>query len=219
MAALSGPGDPAGAESVTSQMRSRLTTATGPHRTTVKLDSCRRPPSELAAEIDTSLQNVQYHLGNLSEAGLIEVADTRYSEKGREMNVYTPADRALVVVAGREDETKGLKGALTRLIGGVGVLGFASLLVQQVFGSGVGSLLGGPTVSSGSADTGTRDPSFYPGNTTVTDGGFEATAGALDTAAQGGAEAAAAAIPPGVAFFAGGAFVIAGMAALWYMRR
>lgn len=89
-------------------------------------------PSDLATEVDTSLQNVQYHLGNLSEAGLIEVADTRYSEKGREMNVYTPADRALVVVAGREDETKGLKGALTRLIGGVGVLGIGAAVVNRL---------------------------------------------------------------------------------------
>ncbi|GGC52151.1 ArsR/SmtB family transcription factor [Haloferax sulfurifontis] len=93
-------------------------------------------PSDLAAEVDTSLQNVQYHLGNLSEADLIEVADTRYSEKGREMNVYAPADRALVVVAGREDETKGLKGALTRLIGGVGVLGIGAAVVNRLARTG-----------------------------------------------------------------------------------
>ncbi|POG56776.1 ArsR/SmtB family transcription factor [Haloferax marisrubri] len=93
-------------------------------------------PSDLATEVDTSLQNVQYHLGNLSEAGLIEVADTRYSEKGREMKVYTPADRALVVVAGREDETKGLKGALTRLIGGVGVLGIGAAVVNRLARTG-----------------------------------------------------------------------------------
>ncbi|MFC7129951.1 ArsR/SmtB family transcription factor [Haloferax chudinovii] len=93
-------------------------------------------PSELATEVDTSLQNVQYHLGNLSEADLIEVADTRYSEKGREMNVYAPADRALVVVAGREDETNGLKGALTRLIGGVGVLGVGAAVVNRLARSG-----------------------------------------------------------------------------------
>ncbi|WP_148413693.1 winged helix-turn-helix domain-containing protein [Haloferax sp. KTX1] len=113
-------------------------------------------PSDLATEVDTSLQNVQYHLGNLSEAGLIEVADTRYSEKGREMKVYTPADRALVVVAGREDETKGLKGALTRLIGGVGVLGIGAAVVNRlaragsILPFGLGSSAGGADGAGGS---------------------------------------------------------------------
>ncbi|MCO8266242.1 helix-turn-helix domain-containing protein [Haloferax sp. AB510] len=113
-------------------------------------------PSDLATEVDTSLQNVQYHLGNLSEAGLIEVADTRYSEKGREMKVYTPADRALVVVAGREDETKGLKGALTRLIGGVGVLGIGAAVVNRlartgsVLPFGFGNSAGGADGAGGS---------------------------------------------------------------------
>ena len=177
------------------------------------------PPSELADRVDTSLQNAQYHLKKLKNAGAVEVVDTAYSEKGREMDVFAPANQPLVICAGDEQETSGLRAALANIIGGLGIIAFASLLVQQVFGSGVGSLFGGPTVSSGSADTGGRDPSFYGENVTVTDGGFEATAGALDTAAQGGAEAAAAAIPPGLAFFAGGAFVVAGMAALWYLRQ
>src|SRR6056297_1911223 len=32
-------------------------------------------PSELAARVDTSLQNAQYHLGKLEDAGMIEVID------------------------------------------------------------------------------------------------------------------------------------------------
>ncbi|KAB1186913.1 MULTISPECIES: winged helix-turn-helix domain-containing protein [Haloferax] len=108
-------------------------------------------PSDLATEVDTSLQNVQYHLGNLSEAGLIEVKDTRYSEKGREMNVYAPADRALVVVAGREDDTSGLKSALTRLIGGVGVLGIGGAVVNRL--ARTGSVF--PFAATGGASDGT----------------------------------------------------------------
>ncbi|WP_416838415.1 ArsR/SmtB family transcription factor [Haloferax sp. DFSO52] len=110
-------------------------------------------PSELAASVDTSLQNVQYHLGNLADAGLIEVADTRYSEKGREMNVYTPSDRALVVVAGREDETRGLKGALSRLIGGVGVLGIGAAVVNRL--ARTGSIF--PFAATGGADGGSAE--------------------------------------------------------------
>ncbi|KAB1192645.1 helix-turn-helix domain-containing protein [Haloferax sp. MBLA0076] len=107
-------------------------------------------PSDLATDVDTSLQNVQYHLGNLSEAGLIEVTDTRYSEKGREMNVYAPADRALVVVAGREDDTSGLKSALTRLIGGIGVLGIGGAVLNRL--ARTGSVF--PFAATGGADGG-----------------------------------------------------------------
>jgi len=90
------------------------------------------PPSELADQCDTSLQNVQYHLGKLENAGAVEVVDTAYSEKGREMDVYAPADQPLVVFAGGEQEGSTIRTALKRLIGAVGVLALASLLVQAV---------------------------------------------------------------------------------------
>jgi predicted transcriptional regulator len=62
-------------------------------------------PASLADSADTSLQNAQYHLDRLESAGVIEVIDTVYSEKGREMDVYAPADQPLVVVAADEDGT------------------------------------------------------------------------------------------------------------------
>jgi DNA-binding transcriptional ArsR family regulator len=110
--------------------------------------------SELAERVDTSLQNVQYHLGKLEDAGLVEVGDTIYSEKGREMNVYVPADRALVVVAGREEETTGLKAALSRLLGGVGVLGVASVLVDRLARRGLSIGLGAPGGADSEAGAG-----------------------------------------------------------------
>ena len=112
--------------------------------------------SELAERVDTSLQNVQYHLRKLEDAGLVEVGDTVYSEKGREMNVYTPADRALVVVAGREEETTGLKAALSRLLGGIGVLGVASVLVDRLVRRGLSLGFGaaGGADGTGGADGG-----------------------------------------------------------------
>jgi DNA-binding transcriptional ArsR family regulator len=89
------------------------------------------PPSRVAERVDTSLQNVQYHLGRLEDAGVVEVADTVYSEKGREMKVYAPADRALVVVAGPREESDGLRSALSRLLGGVGALALGSVVVDR----------------------------------------------------------------------------------------
>ncbi|WP_396610910.1 helix-turn-helix domain-containing protein [Haloferax sp. S1W] len=147
-------------------------------------------PSDLATEVDTSLQNVQYHLGNLSEAGLIEVTGTRYSEKGREMNVYAPADRALVVVAGRDDETKGLKSALSRLIGGVGVLGIGAAVVNRLARTSGNAMFTASKTSGGSGDA---DVAVSTGNETTTTAapaydseGANTTGGQIETTADGG---------------------------------
>lgn len=60
--------------------------------------------SDLADRVGTSLQNVQYHLGRLSEADLIAPIDTWYSVKGREMNVYAVTAEELVVRTGPTGE-------------------------------------------------------------------------------------------------------------------
>lgn len=90
------------------------------------------PPSELADRVNTSVQNAQYHLGKLESAGAVEVIDTVYSTKGREMDVYAPADQPLVVFAGDQRDESTLRTALSRLLGAVGLLGIASLVVQAV---------------------------------------------------------------------------------------
>jgi DNA-binding transcriptional ArsR family regulator len=56
--------------------------------------------TELAKELGMTTQNVRYHLDNLEGAGLVEVGDARYSEKGRSMSVYKPAESPLVLVFG-----------------------------------------------------------------------------------------------------------------------
>jgi DNA-binding transcriptional ArsR family regulator len=59
--------------------------------------------STLADRVGTSIQNVDYHLDNLREAGLVEIVDQWYSEKGKEMDVYAPSG-PLVLVAGSGDQ-------------------------------------------------------------------------------------------------------------------
>ncbi|MFB6361226.1 MAG: ArsR/SmtB family transcription factor [Halobacteriales archaeon] len=46
--------------------------------------------SDLADRVETSLQNVQYHLGNLEAADLVAEVGTWYSSRGTEMTVYAP---------------------------------------------------------------------------------------------------------------------------------
>ncbi|USZ66700.1 helix-turn-helix domain-containing protein [Halorussus salilacus] len=153
-------------------------------------------PSAVADDVDTSLQNAQYHLGKLEEADVIEVVDTVYSEKGREMKVYAPTDQPLVVFAGNEEDTTGLKSALSRLLGAFGALGLLSLAVQYAVGDGLDGLLGGGQETSGSADV-------------------QMSAESTD-AVQQSAEAAGSAVPPGLLFFAGGALILALGFAWWY---
>ena len=94
------------------------------------------PPSELADRLDISLQNVSYHLDNLEDAGVVRVADTRYSEKGKEMNVYAPARDPVVVFVGTEKRKTGFRDLLKRLIGATGLLIVISALmfIFQAFG-------------------------------------------------------------------------------------
>ncbi|GGC56703.1 ArsR/SmtB family transcription factor [Haloferax sulfurifontis] len=150
--------------------------------------------AELAERVDTSLQNVQYHLRKLDDAGLVEVVDTVYSEKGREMKVYAPADRPLVVVAAGEETRTGLASMLTSLLGGVAVLGLLSALVQWVASRGLG-VLGGAGGATESADA------------------------TVSTMAAEAAPAAAQGVPPGLAFFAGGLVILLVVAAVQFARR
>ena len=152
-------------------------------------------PAALADGVDTSLQNVQYHLERLESAGAVEVVDTAYSEKGREMNVYAPADRPLVVVASDSEETAGLSSALKSLLGGVAVVGVVSLLAQV-------AIEGVPFVAqtgSGGGDAGT----FSAQSTEST---------------RIAAESAATAIPPGLLVFLGGLTVLLAWFGVWYVR-
>ena len=149
--------------------------------------------SELADRLETTLQNVQYHLGNLEDADLVVVADTVYSEKGREMKLYAPADRPLVLFAGREEETLGLKQALSRFLRAVGVLAVLGAVVEVVYGDAA-ALVGGQAATwDGEAMT------------------AEATAETASAAASG--------LSPGVTFFLGGLVAVAMVGGYWYWSR
>ncbi len=160
------------------------------------------PPSRLAEQVDTSLQNVQYHIEKLSDADLIEQRGTQYSEKGREMAVYGPTDAPLVLFAGNESEAGGLRSALSRFLGAVGVLGLASLAVQQTVGDGIVPEM------SGSGDSSAAGGSGGPGTFST----------ASTESAQAASESAAS-LPPGLAFFLGGLLMVCLVAGWLYWRR
>lgn len=86
--------------------------------------------SEIADQLDTSVQNVSYHLERLSDAHLVEVGDTWYSSQGKEMDVYVPANGPLVLYVGAEETTPSLTEAISRVVGAIGVVGVTSVLVH-----------------------------------------------------------------------------------------
>jgi DNA-binding transcriptional ArsR family regulator len=69
--------------------------------------------SDIASALDVSLQNVCYHLDRLQSAGLVEVIGTRYSSKGKEMEIYGFVTNPIVIQFGegkRQSETDGESG-------------------------------------------------------------------------------------------------------------
>jgi hypothetical protein len=78
------------------------------------------------------------------------------------MDMYAPADQPLVIFAGDDDDSSLLQSALSRLLGAVGILGVASLAIQQLYGEslfGGGGDSGAPGVSGGeSAPSGGAAP-------------------------------------------------------------
>ena len=176
--------------------------------------------SELADEVDTSLQNVQYHLSRLDEADLVDVVDTAYSEKGREMDVYAAADEPLVLFAGGSEASTGIKTALMRLLGGYGIIGLAALAAQRLLS--VGSL-GGSTARSGGGDAGTAtaDGGDGGGGPTVESVPDQNTAsegvdGAVELVGDPIAQYAVSLVEPGAVFFLGAALVFTLAWAYWY---
>ncbi|MFB6200660.1 MAG: ArsR/SmtB family transcription factor [Halorhabdus sp.] len=149
-------------------------------------------PAEIRDEIGTSLQNVHYHLEKLESADLIESAGTDYSAKGNEMTVYAPTNEALVLVAGEQEDQSLLKRAVSRVLAGIAVLAGGAL----TFGFIVDRWVTETTTESGGG----------MGTMTVetADTASEATDSLLSD--------------PAVAFFVGGAFVLAVAGLWWYAR-
>lgn len=84
-------------------------------RRSIFAEVCQGPgtPTNLADRAGTSLQNSLYHLDKLEVAGLVEVVYTRYSPKGRYMDVYAPTSEPLAIVMGDESDLGELEDGLT----------------------------------------------------------------------------------------------------------
>ncbi|AWB27376.1 ArsR/SmtB family transcription factor [Halococcoides cellulosivorans] len=153
-------------------------------------------PPELRDAVETSLQNVHYHLDQLSEAGLVRDGGVSYSEKGTEMTVYEPAGEALLVVAGERSVRDRIRVLVTRMLGSVAVLTVATLAFAvgiDLFGVG------------GSADYGDGAP----------ESGGDVGLQAQDTASQAASQTT---IDPVLAFALGGLVIVLVVGVVWAVR-
>lgn len=170
--------------------------------------------SELANATENSLQNVNYHLQNLVEAGLIEVGDTRYSQKGTEMKIYTPTTNAVLLLS-QESVASRIKQMLARLVTGIGALAIGAIVFRTLV---VGGLITVPGVdvepeprAEDTDDAGTLSTEAEP---------QERSTGELVDVIQP-LDHLPFLLDPGVVFFLGGLtvlLVVLGVQALWTRR-
>ena len=142
--------------------------------------------TDLADRLALPMNTVKYHVGNLLDAGLISVADTRYSVKGREVKIYSLTNQ-LLIVAPRQSDVRSLLLKYASLFGIVAVASLAVAVILPLLGETVNA----PVVAPAAAGV-----------------MREAPAVAVKANLEGMAVPAAATIDPALAFFLGGVLVI-----------
>lgn len=95
------------------------------------LSDTPKSTTALAEELHIPLTTAKYHLGNLLDAGVIEVADTRWSAKGREVKIYSLKNQILIVAPRRQSAIGMMKKYAATL--GVFIAGTALLTVYLPF--------------------------------------------------------------------------------------
>ncbi|MEN6609555.1 MAG: helix-turn-helix domain-containing protein [Methanoregulaceae archaeon] len=89
--------------------------------------------SDIASRLGMSINAAKYHIDNLADAGLIEVADTRYSVKGRKIKIYRLKNQ-VYIVAPRATGGTDLRTMLLKYAAGVGIfMGLFLALFYQPF--------------------------------------------------------------------------------------
>ncbi len=85
--------------------------------------------SDIAQRLKTPLTTIVYNLENLEKVGLIRVERIKYSEKGREVKIYAPVRKLIVVVPERTDR-KSVTDLLRKYVGVILAAVLASSLIE-----------------------------------------------------------------------------------------
>jgi len=90
--------------------------------------------SDIAKQLDVPLTTIKYNLENLVDVGLAKIERIKYSEKGRQVKVYAPVRKLIVVVPeklGSASITEILKKYLGVILTAVFASGFIELLTSK----------------------------------------------------------------------------------------
>jgi DNA-binding transcriptional ArsR family regulator len=82
--------------------------------------------TEITERLSIPLTTAKYHIENLLDAGLITVAETKYSVKGREIKIYAVTNQ-LLIVAPRQSNIRSL---LLKYASLFGIVAFGSLIIS-----------------------------------------------------------------------------------------
>ena len=85
--------------------------------------------SDIAERLHTPLTTIVYNLENLENVGLIRVEKIKYSEKGREVKIYAPVRKLIVVIPERADR-KSITDILRKYVGVVLAAALASGIID-----------------------------------------------------------------------------------------
>ena len=107
-----------------------------------------RSLTDITDRLNIPMNTAKYHIENLLGAGLIAVAQTRYSIKGREVKIYTLTNQ-LLVVAPRQSNVHSL---LLKYASLFGIVAFCSVMISVISPLlGPGSMIRGSVNSVNSA--------------------------------------------------------------------
>ena len=90
--------------------------------------------SDIAKQLDVPLTTIKYNLENLVDVGLVKIERIKYSEKGRQVKVYAPVRKLIVLVPeklGNASITEVLKKYLGVILTAVFASGFIELLTGR----------------------------------------------------------------------------------------
>ena len=151
--------------------------------------------TDITERLGLPMNTAKYHVENLLDAGVIAVADTKYSVKGREVKIYSLTNQ-LLIVAPRHSDVRSL---LLKYASLFGIVTVATLAIPSVL-----SLLS-PRTMTGEIFA-AQAPA--PAVDTANGAGREAGVALMKASYDATAAAPAAGPDPALAFFLGGLLVI-----------
>ncbi|MDD1689082.1 MAG: helix-turn-helix domain-containing protein [Methanoregula sp.] len=84
--------------------------------------------TDISDRLSLPMNTAKYHVENLLDAGIISVADTKYSVKGREVKLYSLTNQLLIVAPRRSD----IRSMLLKYASLFGIVAVASLAISSI---------------------------------------------------------------------------------------